>query len=66
VRVLACLLCGAAGEPWLFWLLATVFGCAFLGSVVLLLWSLRRGDFREERARWLAVEAEEGDHAGRD
>jgi len=59
MSVLGCFLCGAAGEPWLFWLFVGVFGCAFLATAVLLVWCIRRGDFREERARWLAVEAEE-------
>jgi hypothetical protein len=53
------MLCGAAGEPWLFWLLVSVFGLAFLGIGALCLWSLVHGDFREDRARWLAAEAEE-------
>jgi hypothetical protein len=55
----ACALCGVQGEPWLFALLATVFGLALVGTVVLLVGSVRRGDFRGEEARWAASRAEE-------
>lgn len=59
MNALGCMLCGVAGDPWLFWLLVVVFALAFAGSVVLCVWSVRHGDFRDDRARWLAVEAED-------
>ena len=55
----ACALCGVQGEPWLFGLLASVFGLALVGTVVLLAGSIRRGDFRGEDARWAAARAED-------
>jgi len=61
---LASALCAVAGEAWLFWLLVSVFACAFAGTVILCAWSIRRGDFRDDEGRWLAVRAEEGGRDG--